>query len=70
MAYRAPPEGALRYVVLTDFDFYHKNYTAVSACTTVILTTDLGCIAGAQTASTSYRQCHRAARIVSALKPA
>ena len=43
------PEGALRDVLLTDFDFYHKNYAAVSACTTVNLTTDFGCIAGAQT---------------------
>jgi hypothetical protein len=42
-------ESALRGVLLTDFDFYHKNYAAVSGCTTVNLTTDFECIAGAQT---------------------
>jgi hypothetical protein len=43
------PAGALRDNVLADFDFYQKKYPALEGCTTATLTTDFGCIAGAQT---------------------
>jgi hypothetical protein len=43
------PEGTLRNDLLGDFDFYQNEYAEVEDCTATTLTTDVGCIAGAQT---------------------
>ncbi|WP_066910545.1 hypothetical protein [Mycobacterium interjectum] len=42
------PEGPVRDELLADFEFYRKEYPQVQDCTTTTLTTNFGCIAGAQ----------------------
>ncbi len=46
------PAGALRDNLLVNFDFYRKNYPQVSNCTKATLTTNFGCISGAQSLDT------------------
>ena len=46
------PAGALRDNLLVNFDFYRKNYPQVASCTKATLTTDFGCISGAQSLDT------------------
>jgi hypothetical protein len=42
------PEGPVRDELLADFEFYRKEYPQVQDCTTMTLTTNFGCVAGAQ----------------------
>lgn len=47
-AARNLPEGPVRDELLADFESYRKEYPQVRDCTTTNLTTNFGCVAGAQ----------------------